>query len=155
MTRLGKKQLAILLEATRRYLAFQDENFLKPLHQAWTGLGTVTTYRSVHKAGLMTIATKPNPGYMTWWKLTSKGAAIVRRWLNDGLKKEHFSNDFTGDYSLAPQYGVSLSVTGIKIVNQSVASSKPKAYGEYLDLGLTRLEKEVLIVSSFTLQNAC
>jgi len=62
----------------------ESNAYAKPLTEAWTGLGTYTTYKPAYDADLMTYATGPNPGYVTWWKLTNKGAAIVQQWLDQG-----------------------------------------------------------------------
>ena len=79
MKRLGVRQKALLQEAARRYTKFhQGESLL----EAWTGLGSATEYATAAKAGLMEIATNPNPGYITWWRLTTKGAAIVEQWIS-------------------------------------------------------------------------
>ncbi len=49
------------------------------LTTAWTGLGSATQYKPAVDAGLMECATQLNPGYLTWWRLTEKGAAIVQK----------------------------------------------------------------------------
>lgn len=53
------------------------------LTTAWTGLGSATQYKPATDAGLMECATKLNPGYLTWWRLTEAGAAIVGQWIAD------------------------------------------------------------------------
>lgn len=82
MRKLTERQKAYLLEALRRYTRFHNG---EELIKAWTGLGSYTQYKSVVDAGLMTRVHAPNPGYMVWWKLTDKGAAIVQRWLDAGI----------------------------------------------------------------------
>ena len=68
----------------------------------------------------MTRATAPNPGYSTWWKLTPAGAKVVRRWLDAGLKIEHFMQDWTGQYQLMPQSGVGLDREGLAIIEENL-----------------------------------
>ena len=74
-----------LVEALRRFIFFavlrdgMDWN-LKDLTNAWTGLGPAPFYKAAQKSGLMEIATKPNPGQVTWWKLTKAGAKILLYW---------------------------------------------------------------------------
>jgi len=87
MARLGINQRWLLKEALRRYTRFHQAEG-KALTGAWTGLGTATEYAPVVQAGYMTVATSPNPGYMTWWRLTDKGAEIVQGWLDAGLTYE-------------------------------------------------------------------
>jgi hypothetical protein len=87
MTELGIRQRWLLREALRRFTRFHQAEG-KPLTEAWTGLGTATEYEPVVQAGYMTVATSPNPGYMTWWRLTDKGAEIVQGWLDAGLTHE-------------------------------------------------------------------
>ena len=79
--KLGAAQERLLLEALRRYINWHQG---EPLTEAWTGLGSYTTYKPAVDAGLMTYATKPNPGYTTWWRLTDKGATYVQAWLDEG-----------------------------------------------------------------------
>jgi len=74
-----------LVEALRRYLRFHHDC---PITQAWTGLGSKTQYRQALEAGLMTYATTPHPGYMTWWRLTERGAGIVMAWIGAGWTVE-------------------------------------------------------------------
>ena len=93
--RLTAKQEDRLMEALRRYTRFHQG---EPLTQAWTGLGSMTTYKSVLDAELMTYATPPNPGYKTWWRLTDAGAAIVQAWLDQGITHETVER---GRHSLA------------------------------------------------------
>ncbi len=80
--KLTKDQRWLLGEALRRFLRFGNG---KGITQAWTGLGSYSQYKSALDAGYMTYATKPNPGHMTWWKLSRRGALIVRRWINAGV----------------------------------------------------------------------
>lgn len=74
MTRLGKRQHAILFEAGRRLREFHSgEN---PL-EAWTGLGMPSEYRTVVKAGLMRPTSREIPRCPQWYVLTEKGLYIV------------------------------------------------------------------------------
>ena len=72
---LSKNQRILLLEAARRYIRF---HMGEPITQAWTGLGSASAYKPVHDAGYMEPATGLNPRAATWWRLTEKGAAIVK-----------------------------------------------------------------------------
>ena len=82
--RLTISQHRLLVAALRRHTRFNLTDLKKPLTEAWTGLGSKTTYRSVLEAGLMTYATTPNPRYSTWWKLTPSGAVIIAFWHGQG-----------------------------------------------------------------------
>ena len=81
---LSKHQHALLCEALRRYTRHHQQDG-KPLTECWTGLGTATDYKPVSDAGLMQIATTPNPHFDTWWKLTPAGSKIVQFWLASGF----------------------------------------------------------------------
>ncbi len=76
--KLTKNQHYLLVEALRRSLRFHPG---ESLTVAWTGLGSATQYKSVSRC-FMKIATSPNPGYSTWWKLTELGAKIVQSWID-------------------------------------------------------------------------
>ena len=114
--RISKRQTGLLLEASRRWLQADDVDRSRGLTSAWTGLGSASGYRPATDAGLMTCATVLNPGHATWWRLTDKGAEIVRGWIANGLKLEHFETDWTGAYSLARQSGVTLTDDGMKAI---------------------------------------
>lgn len=73
----------LLVEATRRYSRF-GEFYGNKITKAWTGLGCASWYKAAVLGGYMEPATGLNPGYMIWWRLTRKGARIVRYWLNCG-----------------------------------------------------------------------
>jgi hypothetical protein len=88
-----------LVEATRRYSRF---HFGCPLTKAWTGLGSATAYREAVQAGLMEIATQPNPGYMTWWRLTERGAGIVQAWLGAGYRHDKIECGELPPYPVVP-----------------------------------------------------
>mgnify|MGYP001570460100 FL=1 len=88
ITRLSVRQHGLLCEALRRQTRFNLHDLKKPLTEAWTGLGLATDYKPAVDAGLMTCATKLNPGYMTWWKLTEPGAKIVQAWIDEGYSYE-------------------------------------------------------------------
>lgn len=81
MKKLSRKQHELLVEALRRYTAF---NKGKSLTEAWTGLGYATDYMPVLKNGLMRRASNAYPRALSWWKLTDKGAEIVKAWIDDG-----------------------------------------------------------------------
>lgn len=77
MEKLTVRQERLLTEAARRFLEFNEFN--QGFTEAWTGLGTYTTYKPVFDAGLMV----PHDGKLTkrimmWWVLTPKGAKIVK-----------------------------------------------------------------------------
>lgn len=114
--KLGNRQKAVLLEAARRWLTADDHDRKNGLELAWTGLGSATVYAPAVSGGFMVCATSLNPGHSTWWRLTDKGAAVVRRWIDGGLRAEHFRTDWTGGYSLVEQPGVSLSPEGVAAV---------------------------------------
>ena len=76
---LTREQRLLLLEAARRYKEFYKDG--APLTLVHTGLGTAKEYRPVEDADLMRVvpqAGKEKPNTLYWWKLTPKGAAIVR-----------------------------------------------------------------------------
>lgn len=79
----GSRAHWLLREALRRYTMFGEG---KPLILAWTGLGSATQYEPAVRLGLMEYATRPNPGYATWWRLTIKGAQIVQDWIDTGVE---------------------------------------------------------------------
>ena len=95
MMRIPKHRHWLLCEALRRHTRFNlhGTDLRKPLTEAWTGLGSYSEYRTVLDAGLMTYATRPNPGYITWWKLTESGAKIVQYWLDQGFTYEDIEAD--------------------------------------------------------------
>jgi hypothetical protein len=97
MIMLGVRQLDLLLEALRRFSKFNDLN--QSITEAWTGLGSYSTYKPCADAGLMEISTSPNPGYSTWWRLTEKGAMIVNAMRNMGYNHENVENGW-GDRSI-------------------------------------------------------
>jgi hypothetical protein len=82
----------LLLEALRRWLFTPGQPHLgsERLDEAWLGLGTYTVYKQAIEAGLMTYVHKPNPGYIQWWRLTPKGAAIVQGWIDAGVMVENY-----------------------------------------------------------------
>ena len=84
---LNSNEHWLLCEALRRFSRF-GHDYGNKITMAWTGLGSASQYRAALDAGFMTYATSPNPGFMTWWKLTRKGARIVRAWLNAGHNAE-------------------------------------------------------------------
>lgn len=94
--RLRKYSLAALVEALRRRQRFNQQN--QSITDQWTGLGSKSEYAAVLKDGLMVYATSPNPGHMTWWKLTEKGARIVAYWLGQGWTYERIE---AGEYPSA------------------------------------------------------
>jgi hypothetical protein len=79
--RLGSRQWRLLREALRRYTRFHQG---KPLTQAWTGLGSATTYKPAVDGGYMEMVHEPNPRCLCWWRLTEKGAALVQAWIARG-----------------------------------------------------------------------
>ncbi len=87
--RLGKRQHGLLVEAMCRYTQFHAD---EPLHEAQTGLGTMTEYGPVLQAGYMERADtyKECRGALRWFRLTTKGAMIVQQWLNQGCNYEKF-----------------------------------------------------------------
>ena len=89
--KLKVREHKVLCEALRRFSRF-GYKYNNKITQAWTGLGCATKYNPAVDAGLMVCATTLNPGYMTWWRLTRKGARIVRAWLNayKDIERKHF-----------------------------------------------------------------
>ena len=81
---LYKREYACLVEALRRRVRFNDDPPASITTQ-WTGLGMHTEYRQAEDHGYMEVATAHNPGYLTWWKLTPLGAAVVTCWLGLGF----------------------------------------------------------------------
>lgn len=117
---ISRRSLPLLLEATRRWLNADPHERAKGIEDAWTGLGSATDYAPAVRAGLMTVATEPNPGYRTWWKLTPQGAAIAMSWIARGLRLEHFRTGLTGQYMLAEQNGVALDDQGLAILREAL-----------------------------------
>ena len=80
-----------LVEALRRWLCFsvrRDNKKPRDMTTAWTGLGSRNHgYGRMERFGLMRIApgTSDNAPHDSWWSLTDKGAAIVRRWMSEGF----------------------------------------------------------------------
>lgn len=72
---LSKNQRILLLEAARRYVRF---HMGEPITQAWTGLGSASAYKPVYDAGYMKPVGALTPRAVNWWRLTAKGAAIVK-----------------------------------------------------------------------------
>lgn len=93
MNALTKKSKELLIEAMRRWL-MKNNPSNKVSTAAWLGLGSKTEYNPAARSGLM----KPVYGLKTrtigWWTLTPKGAKIVQKWIDKGIKSDHF-NDFT------------------------------------------------------------
>jgi hypothetical protein len=92
--KLGESAHDMLCEALRRFECFavrQDRRkwTISHLMNAWTGLGSRTTYKWAIDAGLMTVAPRTtvqaNPGHTSWWSLTEEGARIVLAWHNAGF----------------------------------------------------------------------
>jgi hypothetical protein len=89
--RLGSRQESLLGEAARRWMMGERRDRRlggDTLTTAWTGLGTLTDYRTMTCAGLMRPATSADKGCACWWRLTDKGAAIVQSWIDEGLTLE-------------------------------------------------------------------
>jgi len=88
---LTPKRDILLREAIRRWRMSPDGEHTggQTLTTAWTGLGCATEYATVLEAGWMTYATRPNPGHLTWFRLTEAGAAIVERIMRE--EKNHDS----------------------------------------------------------------
>jgi hypothetical protein len=81
---MNRQAHSLLCEAARRYLCFNPEN--RPLTEAWTGLGSMTTYRTVLDAGLMTwVDSAPTARCGGWLKLTPQGANAVRQMIRAQL----------------------------------------------------------------------
>ena len=53
----------------------------------------------------MEYATNPNPGYMTWWKLTPLGAGIVAAWIGSGYDYNKIEYGDTPRYPIHPRQG--------------------------------------------------
>ena len=71
----------LLVEALRRYGRFGEG---KSLTEAWTGLGSKTTYKPVLDKGYMEFIHEYHPRCIGWLRLTEKGARIVQAWLDAG-----------------------------------------------------------------------
>jgi hypothetical protein len=85
MFRIPARAFMLLEEALRRYIFYARMRDgkkwnLHDLMYAWTGLGSATTYKPATDFGVMEVATEPNPGYGTWWRLTEAGARILLYW---------------------------------------------------------------------------
>ena len=99
--KLYSAQYCLMVEALRRWVAFHRDRELEALESAWLGLGTYSYYKPALDAGLMTCATAPNPRYyLTWWKLTPKGAAIMKAWIAGGYTGYGY-----GGYDSPPRSG--------------------------------------------------
>ena len=77
-TKLTGRQRALLQEAVRRYIKFSCG---RGLIEAWTGLGTRSTYEPVLDIGLMEWVREPKPRCTGWLRLTEAGATIVQEWI--------------------------------------------------------------------------
>lgn len=83
---LTKEQRRLLMEAARRYLKFiaTSPTFIGlDMTNAMVGLGTAREYRPVEEADFMRVSLSwhdgpERPDTVYWWKLTKKGAAIVK-----------------------------------------------------------------------------
>jgi len=82
---LTKNVHALLCEALRRYTQFHKD---KSLTNAWTGLGSKTTYAPAINGGYMVFDGMPKPRCDGWLYLTDKGAEIVRQWIDAGFEFE-------------------------------------------------------------------
>lgn len=71
-----------LTEAARRYTRFHRG---KLLTEALVGLGTASDYRTALRGGYMALVYGRTPYCIGWLRLTDKGAAIVQRWLDEGV----------------------------------------------------------------------
>jgi len=76
--KLSHRQRALLGEAAYRYTRFSRG---RSLTEAWTGLGSRTTYEPVLDAGLMEWIHEPAPGRPGWLRLTEAGAKIIQEWI--------------------------------------------------------------------------
>jgi hypothetical protein len=90
-----------LIEATRRYTRFhQGEDLLK----AWTGLGTPPEYRQAVNDGYMEVLHgKAKPRIASWYRLTEKGAKIVKFWLEKGYDYNKIENNDIPPITLLPE----------------------------------------------------
>ena len=83
--RLKSDEHRCLIMALIRCKAYYDG---KPLTEAWAGLGTLTEYKQAYESGYMhPLDGDITPRIVHWWLLTEKGAAIVRKWLDEGYGK--------------------------------------------------------------------
>lgn len=97
--RLKTNEYELLVEALRRFECFavrRDKKTwtLEDLTTAWTGMGSMTTYRPAMEAKLMEPATpSATSGRDGWWRLTARGAEIVLGWhaLGFGCGENGFS----------------------------------------------------------------
>jgi hypothetical protein len=74
-----------LAEALRRHIKFNWGNYVKPLNQAWLGLGTYDTYRNAVLYGYMEpVSPDQNIKYDQWWRLTPRGIDFIEKILSKG-----------------------------------------------------------------------
>lgn len=92
---IGNRAHWALKEALRRYTRFhRGEDLLT----AWTGLGTKTTYKEALEKGFMAwVHGEPYPRTANWLRLTSKGARIVQRWLDQGYTHSNIESGHKPD----------------------------------------------------------
>lgn len=91
---LSKSEHGCLMEALRRRLRFFDNpSGGSEITKHWTGLGSKSAYKQAVASGFMEVATSDNPGHMTWWRLTEKGARIVAYWIGKGFTYEAIERD--------------------------------------------------------------
>jgi len=89
-SQLSKQAHECLVEALRRFTRFSihDKKY-NDIRSAWTGLGSITEYKSAWKDGFMEpvefpMKSAPRKGVTHWWRLTTKGAALVKYWYISG-----------------------------------------------------------------------
>ena len=104
---LTKNQRLLLMEAARRYLRFHKG---ESLTEAWTGLGSVSTYKPAINAGFMrTHDGKMDARISHWWILTEKGAAIVKILISSftlgQIEDELTPGRLAKDYQTIPIWG--------------------------------------------------
>ncbi len=86
---LGIKQAILLLEATRRYDRFhRGEDILA----TWTGLGYISEYQTVINGGYMMSATHSYSRCKRWFRLTEKGASVVKKLLYYGINSPYIES---------------------------------------------------------------
>lgn len=85
---MKKSTESCLLEALRRYHSFHPDK--SPL-QAWTGLGTMSTYESAVKEGYMAPVSTIAPRTMGWFRLTEKGLGAVLSLANRGYRVKDYN----------------------------------------------------------------
>jgi len=91
--KLPKRVAGLLLEAYRRFNQFAKG---KTLEQAWTGLGTHSSYNNTYFKPVFSVKHSPS-----WFSLTPKGVIVVQDLINSLPWNEDYSLPiFVQDYEM-------------------------------------------------------